>query len=212
MPVSGRIVPFGEAALLVELEQRIDPAVAARAAEIADRWEDLGHGPAVPTFASVLLRWDPLALDGRDAERAARELLASPGAATPLGSGRVVEVPTRYDGPDVEEVARASGLSVGDLVRAHTSRDHVAYFLGFMPGFAYCAGVDERIVAPRLASPRPRVPAGSVAVVDGQTAVYPADSPGGWRLIGRTDLVVFDAARDEPALIRPGDRVRFVAR
>lgn len=209
--MSARIVPFGEAAFLVELEQRIDPLVAARAAEIADRWEALGHGPAIPTYASVLLRWDPLALDPRDAEREARGILASPSAARALGGGRVVEIPTRYDGPDLEDVARASGLGVEELVRAHTSRDHVAYFLGFMPGFAYCAGLDERIVAPRLASPRPRVPAGSVAVADGQTAVYPADSPGGWRILGSTDLVVFDAAREEPALIRPGDRVRFTA-
>ena len=166
---------------------------------------------AVPTYASVLLRWDPLALGAEDAERAVREILASPSDAVAFGSGRVLEVPTRYDGPDLDDVAHASGLSVDELVRAHTSRDHVAYFIGFMPGFAYCAGIDERIVAPRLASPRSRVPAGSVAVADGQTAVYPADSPGGWRILGHTELVVFDAARDEPALIRPGDRLRFVA-
>ncbi len=175
-----RVVPFGEAALLVELEQRIDPAVAARAAAIADRWEALGHGPAVPTYACVLLRYDPLVLD--------------------------------YDGPDLDDVARLSGMSRREIIDAHTSREHPAYFLGFMPGFAYCGGLDPRIIAPRLPSPRTRVPAGSVAVVDGQTAVYPATSPGGWRLIGTTDVVAFDAHRDPPALIRPGDRVRFVAR
>ncbi|MBU6422993.1 MAG: allophanate hydrolase subunit 1 [Chloroflexota bacterium] len=206
-----RLVRFGEAALLVELEQRIDPLVAARAAEMADRWESLGLGMAVPTYASVLLRWDPLALGAAEAERAARGILASSRGAIPFRGGRVIEVPTRYDGPDREDVAHASGLSVEELVRAHTSRDHLAYFIGFMPGFAYCAGIDERIVAPRLASPRSRVPAGSVAVADGQTAVYPADSPGGWRILGHTELVVFDAVRDEPALIRPGDRLRFVA-
>ncbi|MDE3112361.1 MAG: 5-oxoprolinase subunit PxpB [Chloroflexota bacterium] len=206
-----RILPFGEAALLVELERRIDPLVAARAAALADRWEALGRGPAVPTYASVLLRWDPLVTVAEAARREAETILASLGDVRPLGKGRLVEVPTRYDGPDLDDVARASGLSAREVVRAHTSRDHVAYFVGFMPGFAYCAGVDERIVAPRLASPRARVPAGSVAVADGQTAVYPADSPGGWRLLGHTDLVAFDASRDEPALVRPGDRVRFVA-
>lgn len=206
-----RIVPFGEAALLVELEGGIDPVVAARAAAIADRWDALGHGPATPTYASVLLRWDPLALDASDADRSAREIVGSVRDVAPLGTDRVVEVPTRYDGPDLEDVARASGMSVPELVSAHTSRDHLAYFLGFMPGFAYCGGLDPRIVAPRLASPRPRVPAGAVAVADGQTAVYPADSPGGWRILGRTELVVFDAAREEPSLIRAGDRVRFVA-
>jgi KipI family sensor histidine kinase inhibitor len=208
--LSERVVPFGEAALLVELEQRIDPAIAARAAAIADAWEALGHGPAVPTYAAVLLRWDPLALDPSDAERAARGVVASAAAVAPLGTGRTILVPTRYDGPDLAEVARASGLSVSAVIEAHTGREHIAYFLGFMPGFAYCAGVDPRIVAPRRASPRARVPAGAVAVADGQTAVYPAASPGGWRLLGTTDLVVFDAAQDEPALIRPGDRLRFV--
>ncbi|MBI2325551.1 MAG: 5-oxoprolinase subunit PxpB [Chloroflexi bacterium] len=204
-----RIVPFGEGALLVELEQRIDPDIAARARAIADRWEALGHGPAVPTYASVLLRYDPLALDARDAEAAAARVADAPGAHVRAG---VIEIPTRYDGPDLEEVARLSGLGVPELIEAHTSRDHTAYFLGFMPGFAYCGGLDPRIVAPRLPSPRMRVPAGSVAVAEGQTAVYPVASPGGWRLIGTTDVAVFDARREPPSLIAPGDRVRFVRR
>jgi KipI family sensor histidine kinase inhibitor len=205
--VSARVVAFGESALLVELEQRLDPAIAGRAAAIADRWEALGHGPAIPTYASVLLRFDPLALDPLAAEDAARAILDARGS---FGAGRTVEIPTRYDGPDLEEVARLSGLSTREVIAAHTSREHLAYFLGFMPGFAYCGGLDPRIVAPRLASPRTRVPAGSVAVVDGQTAVYPVGSPGGWRLLGTTDVVVFDPRREEPALIRPGDRVRFI--
>jgi KipI family sensor histidine kinase inhibitor len=205
--VSARVVAFGESALLVELEQRIDPAIAGRAAAIADRWEALGHGAAIPTYASVLLRFDPLALDPQAAEDAARAILDAPGS---FGAGRLVEIPTRYDGPDLDDVARLSGLSTREVVDAHTSREHLACFLGFMPGFAYCGGLDPRIVAPRLPSPRTRVPAGSVAVVDGQTAVYPVASPGGWRLIGTTDVAVFDPRRDPPALIHPGDRVRFV--
>jgi KipI family sensor histidine kinase inhibitor len=207
-----RVVAFGEAALLVELEQRIDPAVAARASAIADRWEALGHGPAVPTYAAVLLRFDPLALEPERAEAAAGRILGEPMKALSFETGRTVEIPTRYDGPDLEDVARASGLSVADVVAAHTGRDHLAYFLGFMPGFAYCGGVDPRLVAPRLPSPRARVPAGSVAIADGQTAVYPVASPGGWRLIGSTDAVAFDPSREPAALIHPGDRVRFVAR
>ena len=204
-----RIVPFGEAALLVQLEERIDPDIAGRAKAIADRWEALGHGPAVPTYASVVLRYDPLTLDAGAAERAALGIADAP---PERGHARVIEIPTRYDGPDLADVARLSGLTVPELVDAHTSREHPAYFLGFMPGFAYCGGLDPRIVAPRLPSPRSRVLAGSVAVADGQTAVYPLASPGGWRLIGTTDVVVFDAQRDPPSLIRPGDRVRFVRR
>jgi KipI family sensor histidine kinase inhibitor len=206
-----RVLPFGEAALLVELEQRIDPAVAARAAAIADAWESLGHGPAVPTYAAALLRFDPLALDPAAAEKVALGLAESTAAAARLETGRLHEIPTRYDGEDLEEVARASGLSVADLIAAHTGRDHLAFFLGFMPGFAYLGPTDPGIVAPRLPSPRSRVPAGAVAVADGQTSVYPSTSPGGWRLIGSTDVRMFDPQRDPPALVRAGDRVRFVA-
>lgn len=129
-----------------------------------------------------------------------------------MEAGRVVEIPTSYDGPDLVETAERSKLTVDDLVMLHTGREYRAFFLGFLPGFAYCGVVDPRILAPRLVRPRERVPAGSVAVADGQTSVYPFDSPGGWRLIGRTDVRVFDKAKDPPALIRPGDRVRFIAR
>src|SRR5262249_61667820 len=115
------------------------------------------------------------------------------------GAGRVIEVPTRYDGPDLDEVARLSGLSAREVVEAHTSREHLAYFLGYMPGYAYCAGLDPRIVAPRLPSPRTRVPAGSVAVVNGQTAVYPFASPGGWPPLRRTDAAMVHPARQPPA-------------
>jgi KipI family sensor histidine kinase inhibitor len=127
-------------------------------------------------------------------------------------TGREIEIPTHYDGADLLETAQRSKLSVDELIAAHSGREYRAFFLGFLPGFAYCGIVDPRIVAPRLLRPRERVPAGSVAIADGQTSVYPFDSPGGWRLIGRTDLRIFDSTRESPALIRPGDRVRFVAR
>ncbi len=127
-------------------------------------------------------------------------------------SGREVEIPTHYDGPDLVETAERSKLPVDELIALHSGRVYRAFFLGFLPGFAYCGVLDPRIVAPRLVSPRERVPAGSVAVADGQTSIYPFDSPGGWRLIGRTDVRVFDSAKEPPVLIRPGDRVRFVAR
>jgi KipI family sensor histidine kinase inhibitor len=206
-----RVVPFGEAALLVELEQRVDPSIAARAAAIADAWESLGHGPAVPTYSAAVLRFDPLVLDPAAAEAVARELAEMTTAAAPLETGTIHEIPTRYDGEDLDEVARLSGLTVPELIASHTGRDHLAFFLGFMPGFAYLGAIDARIVSPRLASPRSRVPGGAVAVADGQTAVYPSASPGGWRLIGSTDVRMFDPLRDPPALLRPGDRVRFVA-
>ncbi len=209
---SARVLPFGERALLVELADRFDEALVWRARWIADHWEALGHGAAVPAYASVLLRFDPERLLPAAAAAAADELVAARPAADDTTGGRLVEIPTRYDGDDLGEVAERSGLSVDELVALHTGREYRAYFLGFMPGFAYLGRLDPRIVAPRLRTPRARVPAGSVAVADGQTAVYPFASPGGWHLIGTTDRAMFDPSRAEPALLRAGDRVRFVAR
>jgi KipI family sensor histidine kinase inhibitor len=121
-----------------------------------------------------------------------------------------VEVPTTYDGPDLPDVARRWGMSVAEVVATHTSVDYVVAFCGFAPGFAYCTGLPDALAVPRHRDPRPRVPVGSVGLAGEFTGVYPTASPGGWRLLGRTDLVLWDAARDEPALLAPGTRVRFV--
>jgi len=208
-----RVVPFGDAAVFVELEQRVDPRIVARARAIADAWEDEGRGPATPAYASAVLRFDPLRLAPGEALDRARELAALAGdTRIPTAAASLVEVPTHYDGPDLVDVAERSRLTVDEVVAAHTSREYTAFFLGFMPGLAYCGTLDPQLVAPRLASPRARVPAGSVAIAEGQTTIYPLDSPGGWRLIGRTDLRLFDAGREPPVLIAAGDRVRFVAR
>ena len=203
--------PFGESALLVELGDRIDESLVARCRAVADAWEALGHGPAVPAYASIVLRFDPLRLDpARAGSEAKRVALATPSVAGE--PDRSIEIPTCYDGPDLADTAARSAMSAEELVAIHTAPEYRVFFLGFVPGFAYCGPLDTRIVAPRLERPRERVPAGAVAIADGQTAVYPLDSPGGWRLIGRTELALFDPRRDPPALLRPGDRVRFRAR
>ena len=190
---------------------RIDEDVAARCRAIADAWEALRHGSAVPTYASVLLRFDPLRLAPTYAEREA-ERIARAEVRVARNEGRSIEVPTVYEGPDLGDTAARSRLSIDELIALHSAREYRAFFLGFLPGFAYCGTLDPRIAAPRLERPRERVPAGSVAIADGQTAIYPFDSPGGWRLIGRTDVLPFDRSRDPVVLIRAGDRVRFVAR
>jgi len=207
-----RVAAFGERALLVELGSEFDEALVARACAIADEWESLGHGPAVPAYASVLLRFDPLRVAPDAAERDALEAVARAKTGDAKRQGRLIEIPTAYDGPDLRETAERSKMTVEELIKLHAGREYTAYFLGFLPGFAYCGRLDARIVAPRLARPRERVPTGSVAIADGQTAVYPMASPGGWRLIGRTDVAMFDASAAEPARIRAGDRVRFVRR
>jgi KipI family sensor histidine kinase inhibitor len=126
--------------------------------------------------------------------------------------GELVELPVRYDGADLAFVAEAWGTDVAGVVRRHGEVEYVAEFCGFAPGFSYLAGLPEALAVPRLASPRPRVPAGSVALAGTWCGVYPTASPGGWRLLGTTDALLWDQARERPALLAPGTRVRFVAR
>jgi inhibitor of KinA len=204
--------PFGDRAFLIELEQRIDLPIIDTARSIADEWERRGLGDAIPAYASVVLEFDPARTSWKDAAVVAKALAAEPPGATTAAEGRLIEIPTIYDGPDLGETAARSGLAVPELVALHSGREYRAFFLGFMPGLAYCGMLDAQIDAPRLAAPRARVPAGTVAVANGQTIVYPVDSPGGWRLIGRTELRTFDPAREPAALIRAGDRLRFVSR
>ena len=208
MALAPRVLPFGDAALLIELGDAFDESVAGWARVIADLWE---LGPAVPAYSSVLVSFDPSLIEPEIADRHALDLLAAgPRFSATTHASRIVEIPTRYDGADLADVAQRSGMSVDELVAAHSGREYSAIFIGFLPGFAYCGRLDPRIVAPRLERPREKVPAGAVAVADGQTAVYPFASPGGWRLIGSTDSVMFDPRAAEPSRVRAGDRVRFV--
>jgi KipI family sensor histidine kinase inhibitor len=214
--VTPRFQPSGESAVLVTLGSRIDLAVNQRVHALALRLQQArpaGLGEAVPAYCSLLVHYDPLQLDYSAAQallaRALRETERAPD--TPA---RRVEIPVRYGGEhglDLEFVARHCGLSQDEIVRAHTATDYRVYMMGFMPGFAYLGELEARLETPRLESPRLRVPAGSVGLAGRQTGIYPFESPGGWRLIGRTTLRPFDPERASPFLLAPGDLVRFVA-
>jgi KipI family sensor histidine kinase inhibitor len=153
---------------------------------------------------SLLVVLDPLVADA-DAVRAV--LPAAEGAA---GAARTVEIPVRYDGPDLAEVALLTGLSAAEVVRRHSGALYTVAFSGFAPGFGYLTGLDPALHVPRRDAPRQRVPAGAVAIAGEYTGIYPRPTPGGWRLLGSTAAVLFDADRDPPALFGPGDQVRFV--
>lgn len=127
-------------------------------------------------------------------------------------SGAVREISVRYDGPDLADVAAAAGLPIDEVIGLHTSATYRVAFLGFQPGFAYLSGLPEALVTPRRQSPRACIPKGSVAIGGEWSGVYPAASPGGWNLLGTSDIELFDAAADPPCLLTPGDRVRFVRR
>jgi inhibitor of KinA len=145
-------------------------------------------------------------------ERAAAEAYAQ-AAALELPAPRTMEIPVRYggaDGPDLEEVAALNHLSAEEVIAIHSGAEYLVHFLGFSPGFPYLGGMPESIAAPRLETPRRSVPAGSVAIGGRQTGIYPTASPGGWRIIGRTPLRLFQPEADPPVLLQMGDHVRFV--
>lgn len=160
----------------------------------------------VPGHRTVLVTWT--APPGARLRAIAEAALDAGSEAT--GERRTVEIPVVYDGADLEEVGHLTGLAVEEVVRRHLAVQYVVAFLGFAPGFAYLVGGDPRLHVPRRAEPRERVAAGSVAIAGPYSGIYPRHSPGGWRLLGRTDVVLFDAHRTPPAALEPGDRVRMV--
>jgi KipI family sensor histidine kinase inhibitor len=211
--MTSRVLAAGDSAWLVELPERIDPEVNARAIEIARAVEQsaLPITDVVVGYRSVMVYVDPLAPGAERVEASLREIAAAPPEGAGL-TGRAIEVPVCYDGgygPDLEDVAAFGKCSTADVIELHLAREYRVYVVGFVPGFAYMAAVDERIAAPRRASPRLQVPPGSVAVAAGQTGIYPAATPGGWNLIGRCPIRPYDEARAEPFLFHAGDRVRF---
>jgi inhibitor of KinA len=213
---SFRIVAAGDSVLIAELEERIDPTVNARAIAIAagiDRAKLPGVRDVVTTYRSVAVYFDPLRTNyERLLQAIEAEAQAEFGGGVAVGEP--VRVPVCYGGefgPDLDAVAAFGNITAEEVVTIHSSAIYRVFMLGFVPGFAYMGTVDSRIAAPRHATPRVRVPLGSVGVAGVQTGIYPAETPGGWQLIGRTPLKPFDAGRAEPFLFRAGDHVRFFA-
>lgn len=170
----------------------------------------------VPALTGIAVHFDPDHPElPEDALQGCAELLAEceRSASRFREPGRLIEVPVCYDprfALDTEDVARATGLSPAEIVRRHTRPEHRVLMVGFSPGQPYIGGLDAKLAVPRRATPRTRVPAGSVAIANGLTAIYSFETPGGWNVIGRTPLVLFDPRREPPSVFAPGDRVRFV--
>ena len=199
-----RALPVGESALLVEVSSG-DEAQALHAELLRRRAEgSLSVREIVPAARTVLL--DGLA----DPVRLASELTASEVPPAPPREQEVVDIPVRYDGPDLADVAAHWGVSEQEVARIHAAAEFRVAFCGFAPGFGYLTGLPPRYDIPRRATPRTAVPAGSVALAGPYTGVYPRSSPGGWQLIGTTDTVLWNHARVPAALLSPGTRVRFV--
>jgi inhibitor of KinA len=219
-----RLYPLGDAAVVLEFGQAIDPAthrLIQAFAKVLDRRPPPGLREYVPAFTTLTVYYDPWEL--RQASgvtpyeqmaSALQSLLpAAQAALAEYAPGPLVEVPVCYGGdfgPDLGLVASHAQLSVEQVIARHAQPDYLVYMVGFAPGFPYLGGLDARLATPRRAQPRPLVPAGAVGIAGPQTGIYSLPTPGGWQLIGRTPLRLFEASRARPSLLQAGDRLRFV--
>jgi KipI family sensor histidine kinase inhibitor len=207
-----RLSPLGDSVLTVTFGEGIDAAtnseVVARARQLEDA-SIIGVSDVVPSYSALALHFDPTIVSGEDLRDRVGELLSQTAPETDSASTRLHRIPVRYDGEDLKEVASRTGLSVSDVIDLHSRTEYDVFVIGFVPGFAYLGILDERLALPRRDSPRKEVPAGSVAIAERQTGIYPSRTPGGWHLIGNADVSLFDVTRAKPALLAAGDRVKF---
>ncbi|HJN87666.1 MAG: 5-oxoprolinase subunit PxpB [Dehalococcoidia bacterium] len=209
-----RFLPAGDKALVVELGDSITPEINRKVRDLLAAIENQGIPglvDLVPSYRSLLVYYDPLCLSLPELEELLSALEQNLDQAD-LKAPRVVEIPTLYGGeygPDIGQVAKHNGLALEEVIRIHSGAEYLVYMMGFTPGFPYMGGMSERIATPRLQTPRTAIPAGSVGIAEQQTGVYPIESPGGWQLIGRTPVQLFDPQREPPVAVTVGDYIRF---
>ena len=210
-----QITDIGDSALMVVLGEGVNPITNSLVHTMVREIQDSGWTgirEVVPVYSSFVVHYDPLKLSSIALTTFIENIHGSVDSKNSSGKRRII-LPTFYGGdfgPDLDSVEELTGCSLEEIVKIHSETDYLVYALGFSPGFPYLGDLDSRLHCPRLDSPRVEVPAGSVAIAETQTGVYPVPSPGGWRLIGKTPVSLFNPLRDLPALLRPGDRLRFV--
>ena len=210
-----KILTAGDSSILIQFGNAIDPDINARIAATVQLMREQhieGVVDMIPAFCTLLINYDPRVIS-YDEMKMRMEKILSVEIAAGARKMKVFEIPVCYGGefgPDLPTIAEHAGLSEQEVIDIHTSTDYLIYMLGFLPGFTYLGGLDERIHTPRLANPRIRIPAGSVGIGGSQTGIYPMDSPGGWQLMGLTPVKTYDPDREVPILVEAGDYIRFV--
>lgn len=210
------ISPVGDRAISIDFGQVIDPTINRHIRQTIERIKELqleGIIELVPTYCALLVEYDAMLYSYSEICNIIEPTLEEGMTNTTNELVTVVEVPTVYGGefgPDLSFVASHNHLSEGEVISIHSGTDYLVYMLGFIPGFTYLGGMDPRIATPRLSSPRTLIPAGSVGIAGEQTGTYPSDSPGGWQIIGRTPVTMYDMSKAQAALLKTGDYVRYV--
>lgn len=210
------ISPVGDRAISIDFGQVIDPTINRHIRQTIERIKELqleGIIELVPTYCALLVEYDAMLYSYSEICNITEPTLEEGMTNTTNELVTVVEVPTVYGGefgPDLSFVASHNHLSEDEVISIHSGTDYLVYMLGFIPGFTYLGGMDPRIATPRLSSPRTLIPAGSVGIAGEQTGTYPSDSPGGWQIIGRTPVTMYDMSKAQAALLNAGDYVRYV--
>ena len=210
------ISPVGDCAISIDFGQAIDPKINRQIRQVIEQIKLLqldGIIELVPTYCALLVQYDAMVYSYSDICRILEPTLQESVTDSANELVTIVEIPTVYGGefgPDLGFVASYNHLSEAEVVSIHSGTDYLVYMLGFIPGFTYLGGMDPRIATPRLSSPRTLIPAGSVGIAGEQTGTYPSDSPGGWQIIGRTPVTMYDMSKEQAALLRAGDYVRYV--
>jgi KipI family sensor histidine kinase inhibitor len=210
-----RILTEGDSSLLVEFGKEISPDINRKitaAVQLLKEQHIEGVVDLIPAFCSLLINYDPRVISFEEIRERVQAIIKLDARAGEQRK-RIYEIPVCYGGaygPDIANIAKHARLTEEEVIQIHSSRDYLIYMLGFLPGFCYLGGLDERIHTPRLANPRVKINAGSVGIGGSQTGIYPLDSPGGWQLMGMTPVKTYDPARETPILVEAGDYIRFV--
>jgi len=200
------VIEFGD-----EIEEQVNSKIRSLTVAI-DQEGVIGINETIPTYRSLMVIYDPMIMELDELIGVIKSIITRMHELK-LPEAKVIEIPTLYGGeygPDIEYVADHNKISIDEVIKIHTEMEYLIYMIGFTPGFPYLGGMSDKIEAPRLQNPRTKIPVGSVGIAGKQTGIYPVESPGGWQLIGRTPVKLYDPYRKDPVLLNAGDYIKFV--